>query len=107
MQENQIEHLSVVKVYGMDENKAMKSEKEVLAEIKRIDKTIKSIKGMVEKKTNKNEIEEGQKGIDMLVSYQSGLEFTIKTTVRRKKSRYIHRFSSLHDMVGRKHGYGR
>jgi hypothetical protein len=83
----------------------MKSEKEVLAEIKRIDKIIKPMKEMVEKKTNKNEIEEGQKGIDMLISYQSGLEFTIKATVRRKKSRYIHRFSSLHDVGG--HGYGR
>jgi hypothetical protein len=83
----------------------MKSEKEVLAEIKRIDKTIKSMKEKVEKKTNNNEIEEGQEGIDMLIPYQSGLEFTIKTAVRRKKSRYIHRFSSLHDVSG--HGYGR
>jgi hypothetical protein len=59
----------------------------------------------VEKKTNKNEIEERQEEIDMLIPYQSGLEFTIKTAVRRKKSRYIHRFSSLHDVSG--HGYGR
>jgi hypothetical protein len=83
----------------------MKSEKDVLVEIKRIDKTIKSMKKIIENKTNKNEKDECQKGIDMLISYQSGLEFTIKTTVRRKKSRYIHRFSSLHDVGG--HGYGR
>jgi hypothetical protein len=63
----------------------MKSEKEVLAEIKRIDKTIKSMKEIVECKTNKNEIEEGQKGIDMLISYQSGLEFTIEDNLRRLK----------------------
>lgn len=64
---------------------SMKSEKEVLAEIKRIDKTIKSMKEIVECKTNKNEIEEGQKGIDMLISYQSGLEFTIEDNLRRLK----------------------
>jgi hypothetical protein len=56
----------------------MKSEKDVLVEIKRIDKTIKSMKEIVEKKTNKIEKDECQKGIELLLSYQSGLEFTNK-----------------------------
>ena len=63
----------------------MRSEKDIIAEIKRTDETIKSIVNVARKETKTLETEEYRKGIDLLMSYRSGLEFSINGTARRRQ----------------------